>query len=192
MGFDATSGRRPVYSWRDAIIQGTNIPGYPSSLGEDICRASPAAPQPPSVLQTMGTVKVPLDFLLYLYPTMHYCSMGCNMPTALGGTSCGPWDTDCHTRDSDILATNTMHTFESINGWYGDTGSRRDGLLATSVSNAVEVTGACKICGWRWSLQGGPALDQSQPSSHNRLPLCERLSLLRGPQRRPHHPQRRS
>ena len=147
-GFAATNGRRPVYSWRDAIVQGTNVDaGYPFGGGEDICRASPAAPLPPSILQTMGTVKVPLDFLLYLYPTMHYCSMGCNMPTPQGGTSCGPWDTDCHSRDSDILATNTMHTFESINGWYGDTGSRSDGLEATSVSGGVEVTGACKICG---------------------------------------------
>ena len=150
-GFSTSNGRRPVYDWDEASKRGVGfVPtGYPTSGGLDICRASPAAPPPPSVTNTYGVVKVPLDFLLYLYPSMHYCSQGCNMPPSKGGASCGPWDTDCHEAPS-ISAPNItgdMQTFETKTGWYGDVKSRADGLSNRNEQGVVDVTGACKICG---------------------------------------------
>ena len=65
--------------------------------------------------------KVPVDFMMYLYPAMHYCSSNCDRSSS----------------------GNVMQTFESSDGLYGDpTATPRpgDGLSGTG-------TGTCKICG---------------------------------------------
>ncbi|KAK3237965.1 hypothetical protein CYMTET_51988, partial [Cymbomonas tetramitiformis] len=62
-------------------------------------------------------VKVPIDFLLYLYPPMHYCNKDCdNSPTG-----------------------NILKTFESTDGLYGDS--------EVGGSYPLSGTGQCKICG---------------------------------------------
>eukprot|EP00239_Pterosperma_sp_CCMP1384_P004716 CAMPEP_0197855464 /NCGR_PEP_ID=MMETSP1438-20131217/26697_1 /TAXON_ID=1461541 /ORGANISM="Pterosperma sp., Strain CCMP1384" /LENGTH=1343 /DNA_ID=CAMNT_0043470583 /DNA_START=38 /DNA_END=4069 /DNA_ORIENTATION=+ len=62
-------------------------------------------------------VKVPIDFLLYLYPPMHYCNMDCdNTPT-------GP----------------ILQTMVSRDGLYGDS--------SVGGTYPLSGTGKCKICG---------------------------------------------
>jgi hypothetical protein len=136
------NGIKSVYNWEPAVKGGTgSLPaGYSSnSNGIATCRASPAAPMPPSVQPAHGTVKVPLDFLLYLYPTMHYCSQGCNMPSSFGGSSCGPWNEACQDGEFAADSNSVMQTFETDTGWYGDVGAREDGLSDTSVDGILEV-----------------------------------------------------
>eukprot|EP00873_Tetraselmis_striata_P017927 jgi/Tetstr1/438191/TSEL_026791.t1 len=77
--------------------------------------------------------KVPLDFLMYLYTPMHYCSKGCNNAVAAGSTY-----------------PSVLQTFESSNGLYGDamaaTSVRSDGLQGPG-------TGQCRLCGGGGSLE---------------------------------------
>lgn len=78
-------------------------------------------------------MQVPLDFLMYLYTPMHYCSKGCNNAVAAGSTY-----------------PSVLQTFESSNGLYGDamaaTSVRSDGLQGPG-------TGQCRLCGGGGSLE---------------------------------------
>eukprot|EP00959_Pyramimonas_sp_CCMP1952_P229487 4798226-Pyramimonas_sp.AAC.2 len=62
-------------------------------------------------------IKIPIDFLLYLYPTMHYCNK------------------DCDNRGQG----NILQTFESRDGLYGDS--------SVGGAYPLSGTGQCKICG---------------------------------------------
>jgi len=64
-----------------------------------------------------NAVKIPIDFLLYLYPAVHFCNKDCN----------------------NIGDNNKLQTFESREGVYGD--SSVGGVYPLSGS------GQCKICG---------------------------------------------
>uniref|UniRef100_A0A061RH36 IPT/TIG domain-containing protein n=1 Tax=Tetraselmis sp. GSL018 TaxID=582737 RepID=A0A061RH36_9CHLO len=73
-------------------------------------------------------MKVPLDFLIYLYTPMHYCSKGCVNAAVPRGAN----------------YPEVLQTFESENGLYGDPDDpnfeRSDGLLGSG-------TGECRLCG---------------------------------------------
>ena len=90
-GFDGTNRRRPLYEWSGPSRKGflAAPEGYPYEGGVRTCRASPQTPPPPSINTTYGGVKIPVDFNLYLYPTMHYCSKV--RPTAIANLP----ETDC-------------------------------------------------------------------------------------------------
>jgi hypothetical protein len=66
-----------------------------------------------------GAVKIPIDFLLYLYPQVHFCNM------------------DCAVGDEDDA--NIVQTFESTSGYYGH--------YQTGGPYPKSGAGRCKICG---------------------------------------------
>lgn len=67
----------------------------------------------------LGALKIPIDFLLYLYPQVHFCNM------------------DCAVGDEDD--SNIVQTFESTSGYYGH--------YATGGVYPKGGNGRCKICG---------------------------------------------
>jgi hypothetical protein len=93
--------------------------GYDPASGDDMVGSNGDFERTPT--SRGGGAKVPVDFMLYLYPAMHYCSANCDR------TSSG----------------NIMQTFESADGLYGDPSADNrpgDGLPGPG-------TGQCKICG---------------------------------------------
>lgn len=93
--------------------------GYDPASGDDMVGSNGDFERTPT--SRGGGAKVPVDFMLYLYPAMHYCSANCDR------TSSG----------------NIMQTFESADGLYGDPIADNrpgDGLPGPG-------TGQCKICG---------------------------------------------
>lgn len=93
--------------------------GYDITTGND--RVGRSGNMANTTTSKNGGPRVPVDFMMYVYPAMHYCSSNCDR-SASG---------------------NVLQTFESSTGLYGDPlieNRPGDGLAGPG-------TGSCKICG---------------------------------------------
>uniref|UniRef100_A0A061RNA4 LamG-like jellyroll fold domain-containing protein n=1 Tax=Tetraselmis sp. GSL018 TaxID=582737 RepID=A0A061RNA4_9CHLO len=101
-------------------LNGNYYAGYDLETGKDV-QITPDGPVLLDEPARRAGARVPVDFMLYLYPAMHYCSNNCDRAS-----------------NGEI-----MQTFESEHGIYGDPIEHPrsgDGLEGPG-------TGTCKICG---------------------------------------------
>jgi len=102
------------------------IPGSDYYAGYDLTTGSDRRGNAGGLSSTGSTLrgagpKVPVDFMMYLYPAMHYCSSNCDRSSS----------------------GNIMQTFEAQDGLYGD--PELDSRPGDGLSGPG--TGSCKICG---------------------------------------------
>ena len=102
-------------------------------------------------------MQVPLDFLIYLYTPMHYCSKSCDNGSPTAGAQ----------------YPSILQTFESFTGYYGDEAStqfvRSDGLEGPG-------TGQCRLCGGGGSIVPfygvGEKVEYYEESVRNAVQFC--------------------